>query len=119
MIGGDLQAIDVRQCAERRRAWNEEIAKQSRIGPSGRRHPHEETIERLRFFGWRQEVEIIALAHRLRFSSTEYFSASDYQCRPRPSRDKPPPQVRAVRCHRITYDFTGKLPGQVELNAAW
>src|SRR5262245_56909581 len=118
MICGDLQAVNVRQRAERRRARHEKVTEQPWIGPGGRWHPDEETIERLRFFGRRQEVEIVALAHWLRLGRAEYFPASDNQCRPRPARDQPASQVRTGGQYRIANDLTSKLSRQVELNAA-
>src|SRR5262245_18079713 len=118
MIRGDLQSVNVRQRAERCRARHEKVAGQPWIGPDGRRHPDEETIERLRIYGRRQEVEIVALAHWLRLGRAEYLPASDNQCRPRPARDQPAPQVRTGGRFRIANDLTSKLSRQVELNAA-
>src|SRR5690348_16168309 len=106
MIGGNLQAVNVCECAERGRPWHEKVAEQSRIWPRRRRHPDEEAIKRLRFFGRCQKIEIVALAYRLCLRSAENFPAPYNQRRPRPTRNKSAPQVRTGGRYRIAHDFT-------------
>src|ERR1700730_17125487 len=50
MVGGDLQPIDLRQCAEGRRSRHEKIPEQPWIGRGRRRHLDEEAVEGPRYF---------------------------------------------------------------------
>ncbi len=85
MVGGHLQSVDVGQRAERRGAGDEEVAEQFRIRRARRRHVHEEAVERLRLFRRRQEIDVIADAHRLGFRRRQYLFLADHQTLAAPS----------------------------------
>ena len=54
----------------------------------------------------------------MRFRRREDFLIAHDQRRPRPVRDQPAAQERAVGRHRIADDLARKLPGQIELDPA-
>ena len=57
-----------------------------RIGRDRRRHVDEEAIERLRLLGRRQQIKIVALAHRLGLGRRQDVLVAHHQGRPRPGR---------------------------------
>src|SRR5689334_407113 len=109
MVGGYLQSVYLRERSKCRGSRHKEIAEQPWIGRSGRRQVDEKTVERLRFFRRRQEIDVVALAHRMRFHRSEDFLIADDKCRPRPGRDKTATKIWTVCAHRVSDNLAREL----------